>query len=249
MNNPRQNRQTAQPHRPLVSLFPRPLVSLFPRPLVSLFPCFLVILFVSLTASGCAAPVRVEWSTETEMNTAGFNLYRGESADGPFDVKVNDQLIPPAADPLTGGKYQYVDKTARAGVTYYYRLEEVERNGGTNDLRSHQRARGRFGVVARVGAGRIGGGRRGAVAGRRAERSQKAEQARRPGWWSSPNRNARASTGLRQQCLRGYRFSEALSCHQVTRNLLFSAPNPVAGLVSESVHPLFRNLFCEAGSC
>ena len=84
--------------------------------------------------SACAAPVRVEWSTETEMNTAGFNLYRGESADGPFDVKVNDQLIPPAADPLTGGKYQYVDKTARAGVTYYYRLEEVERNGGTNNF-------------------------------------------------------------------------------------------------------------------
>ena len=104
------------------------------RALVSLFPCFLAILYVSLAASGCAAPVRVEWSTETEMNTAGFNLYRGESTDGPFDVKVNDQLIPPAADPLTGGKYQYVDKTARAGVTYYYRLEEVERNGGTNDF-------------------------------------------------------------------------------------------------------------------
>jgi hypothetical protein len=126
MNNPRQNRQTAQPHRSLVSLFP--------RPLVSLFPCILVLLFVSLAASGCAASVRVEWSTETEMNTAGFNLYRGESADGPFDVKVNDQLIPPAADPLTGGKYQYVDKTAKSGVTYYYRLEEVERNGGTNDF-------------------------------------------------------------------------------------------------------------------
>ena len=38
----------------------------------------------------------------------------------------------PAADPLTGGKYQYVDKTAKAGVTYYYRLEEVERTGSTN---------------------------------------------------------------------------------------------------------------------
>jgi|WetSurMetagenome_2_1015567.scaffolds.fasta_scaffold98258_1 hypothetical protein len=102
--------------------------------LVSLFPCFLAILFVSLTASSCTAPVRVEWSTETEMNTAGFNLYRGDSAEGPFDVKVNEQLIPPATDPLTGGKYQYVDKAARAGVMYYYRLEEVERNGGTNDF-------------------------------------------------------------------------------------------------------------------
>ena len=91
----------------------------------------LVILFA---LSGCAAPVRIEWSTETEMNTAGFNLYRSESAGGPFDVKVNEQLVPPATDPLTGGQYQYIDKTARAGVTYYYRLEEVERNGGTNNF-------------------------------------------------------------------------------------------------------------------
>jgi hypothetical protein len=91
----------------------------------------LLLLLLALL-SGCAAPVRVEWSTETEMNTGGFNLYRGESADGPFDVKVNDQLIPPSADPITGGSYQYIDKKTQPGVTYYYKLEEVEKNGGTN---------------------------------------------------------------------------------------------------------------------
>ena len=91
-----------------------------------------VLLILLVLLSGCAAPVRVEWTTETEMNTAGFNLYRGESADGPFGVKVNDQLIPPAADPITGGSYQYIDKTAQPGVTYYYKLEEVEKNGGAN---------------------------------------------------------------------------------------------------------------------
>ena len=122
--------------------------------------------------------MRVEWSTETEMNTAGFNLYRGESADGPFDVKVNDQLIPPAADPLTGGKYQYVDKTARAGVTYYYRLEEVERNGGTNN----------FGPISVRAGGLewwhllvlvvIGSSCRGAVAAGWTERSKEAKRTR-----------------------------------------------------------------------
>ena len=73
---------------------PRPRVAASPRRRV---PLRLIVLLVILFAlSGCAAPVRVEWITETEMNTAGFNLYRGESADGPFDVKVNAQLIPPA---------------------------------------------------------------------------------------------------------------------------------------------------------
>lgn len=97
----------------------------------SWFPSLLAFIFVILAASGCASAVRVEWHTETEMNTAGFNLYRGESAEGPFDVKVNEQLIPSSADALTGGDYVYIDKNARAGVTYYYRLEEVERNGAT----------------------------------------------------------------------------------------------------------------------
>ena len=111
-----QSRQAARPPRFLVSPFPRLLVSLF----------------LILAASGCTAPVRVEWSTETEMNTAGFDLYRGESPDGPFDVKVNDQLIPPSNDPLTGGEYRYEDKTAAPGVTYYYQLREIEKTGAVN---------------------------------------------------------------------------------------------------------------------
>ncbi len=105
-----------------------------PRPFAPspLRPIAVFLLLVALLLSGCTAPVRVEWSTETEMNTAGFDLYRGESPDGPFDVKVNDQLIPPAQDPLTGGDYRYVDKTAAPGVTYYYQLREIEKSGGVN---------------------------------------------------------------------------------------------------------------------
>jgi hypothetical protein len=85
-----------------------------------------------LVVAGCAAPVRVSWKTETEMNTAGFNLYRSTSPDGPFADKVNAELIPPSADPLTGKEYTYVDTSAQAGVTYYYELQEVERDGSIN---------------------------------------------------------------------------------------------------------------------
>jgi hypothetical protein len=82
-----------------------------------------------LILAACSTPIRVEWTTETEMNTAGFNVYRGESPDGPFDVKVNTELIPPAPDPLSGGKYSLLDRSARLGVTYYYQLQEVEKTG------------------------------------------------------------------------------------------------------------------------
>jgi hypothetical protein len=93
-----------------------------------------IVTFVGLAAllGACAAPVRVTWKTETEMNTAGFNLYRSTSPDGPFDEKVNEELIAPSADPLTGKEYMHIDTSAQAGVTYYYQLQEVERDGTVN---------------------------------------------------------------------------------------------------------------------
>ena len=38
-------------------------------------------------------PIVVRWSTESEVNTAGFNVYRSDSEDGPW-TKINSQLIP-----------------------------------------------------------------------------------------------------------------------------------------------------------
>lgn len=74
--------------------------------------------------------VVVEWSTATELDTAGFNLYRSASADGPF-VQVNQQLVPSSPDPLTGGDYSFADTAVDPGRTYFYELEEVEYNGAT----------------------------------------------------------------------------------------------------------------------
>ena len=89
----------------------------------------LVLGFAALTTS--ASVVTVEWTTASELNTAGFNLYRGESQAGPF-VKINRELIPHSPDPLVGGSYVFTDTTAQAGHTYYYQLEDVEFAGGTS---------------------------------------------------------------------------------------------------------------------
>ena len=77
-----------------------------------------------------ASVVIVEWTTETEVDTAGFNLYRSESPDGSY-IKINHGLIPGSSDPLLGGKYVYTDTNVVAGRTYYYRLEDVELDGTT----------------------------------------------------------------------------------------------------------------------
>jgi hypothetical protein len=75
-----------------------------------------------------ASVVVVEWTTESEVDVAGFNLYRSENPNGPY-VKVNTTLIPGSPDPLLGGKYVYTDTNVVAGQTYYYKLEDVDLDG------------------------------------------------------------------------------------------------------------------------
>lgn len=71
------------------------------------------------------ATIQIEWQTETEFDTAGFNIYRSHSPEGEF-VQINEQLIPSQADPASGAAYQYVDDQVEAGQTYFYKLEDVE---------------------------------------------------------------------------------------------------------------------------
>jgi hypothetical protein len=72
----------------------------------------------------------VDWQTASELDTAGFNLYRSESLQGPF-IKINSTLIQPSSDPLAGGSYSYTDSPVQPGHTYYYQLEEVNVDGAT----------------------------------------------------------------------------------------------------------------------
>jgi hypothetical protein len=87
-----------------------------------------------LAQTGCGilqdTSVTIRWTTESELDIIGFNLFRAESPDGPF-IKVNEALIPPAADPFVGGEHTYVDENVQRGVTYYYELESVDRQGST----------------------------------------------------------------------------------------------------------------------
>ncbi len=87
-------------------------------------------------------PITIRWSTETEVNTAGFNVWRSLNEDGPWE-KINPRLIPGSPDPVRGGSYAFTDTQVIAGVTYWYELEEIELNGQATRLeRTTATARG-----------------------------------------------------------------------------------------------------------
>lgn len=69
--------------------------------------------------------IDIEWETETEIDTAGFNIYRSDTADGEF-VRINDQVIPSQSDAVSGAAYLFTDYEVERGKTYYYRLEDIE---------------------------------------------------------------------------------------------------------------------------
>lgn len=77
------------------------------------------------------ASVTVQWNTETELNTAGFNLYRSELDQDDY-VIVNDILIDSEGSAVSGASYVFVDNTVEAGKTFYYLLEEIQNDGKAN---------------------------------------------------------------------------------------------------------------------
>lgn len=91
----------------------------------------LILAALAILLIGATPPaVTVEWSTASELNTAGFNVLRSESPNGPF-TRLNAEIIPASPDPLVGGSYVYTDTNVTPGQTYTYQLEEVEFGGGT----------------------------------------------------------------------------------------------------------------------
>ena len=87
------------------------------------------IVLVSFSAEVSQAGVYITWTTETEANNAGFNIYRSQQEDGEY-IKINDTIITAQGDDTTGAEYSLTDMPEQSG-TYYYKLQDVNINGQT----------------------------------------------------------------------------------------------------------------------
>ena len=68
--------------------------------------------------------VTIKWTTESELDNAGFNILRSELRDGEF-TQVNEQMIQGKGTTAERSNYKWVDTTAKPGVVYYYQIEDV----------------------------------------------------------------------------------------------------------------------------
>ena len=77
--------------------------------------------------------VTIQWTTESELDNAGFNILRSETRDGEF-TKVNEQMIQGKGTTAERSTYKWVDTTAKPGVVYYYQIEDVSFAGEHTQL-------------------------------------------------------------------------------------------------------------------
>ena len=95
------------------------------------------------------AGVVIKWTTQSELNNAGFNILRSATKTGAF-VVINPTMIQGAG--TTGEKhtYSYTDKTAKPNVVYYYQIEDVSFDGNRQRLTGAARLRGHIGAAGKL---------------------------------------------------------------------------------------------------
>lgn len=84
-----------------------------------------VLLFMDWDASPDSTAL--SWALDPPDGPLGCNIERAEDANGPY-ARLNDALIAPSPDLF----YRFTDTTVEPGAAYAYRLEVVERWGGTS---------------------------------------------------------------------------------------------------------------------
>ena len=79
------------------------------------------------------AGVVLNWTTESEVDNAGFYIYRSETKNGEFKV-VNATMIQGAGTTGERNEYTWTDTTAQPNTVYYYRIEDVSHAGVREQL-------------------------------------------------------------------------------------------------------------------
>ena len=93
--------------------------------------------------------VVITWSTQSELNNAGFFIKRSQQTNGKF-VVVNPTMIAGAGTTAEKQSYTYTDATADPNVIYYYQIEDVSLDGNRQTLTRAHRLKGHIGAAGKA---------------------------------------------------------------------------------------------------
>ena len=93
--------------------------------------------------------VVITWSTQSELNNAGFFIKRSQQRDGQFQI-INATMIQGAGTTSEKQFYTYQDTTAQPNVVYYYQIEDVSLDGNRQTLTRGIRLKGHVSVAGKL---------------------------------------------------------------------------------------------------
>ena len=93
--------------------------------------------------------VVITWSTQSELNNAGFFIKRSQQKDSEFQV-INAAMVPGAGTTSEKQFYTYTDTTAQPNVVYYYQIEDVSLDGNRQTLTRGIRLKGHVSVAGKA---------------------------------------------------------------------------------------------------
>ena len=83
------------------------------------------------TSASSPAPAlsnTIKWSTASEVENFGYDVFRGDKEEGPF-ARLNTRTIAGAGTVDEPRAYQYVDATIEVGKAYWYYVESISLAG------------------------------------------------------------------------------------------------------------------------
>lgn len=86
-----------------------------------------------LSAQAGEDGVLVQWATAQESDILGFHLLRADSPDGPFAQITAEMIVASTPGSATGNSYRFVDSTADASRSYWYKLRVYTLEGGSEE--------------------------------------------------------------------------------------------------------------------
>ncbi|HEX9934928.1 MAG TPA: T9SS type A sorting domain-containing protein, partial [bacterium] len=68
--------------------------------------------------------IHLNWTTQSETDCAGFQVFRSEQESGPFS-KISTTMIKASGNSSSRHEYGFVDKNVNGGRKYWYKLQEI----------------------------------------------------------------------------------------------------------------------------